>query len=36
MVKPSVNYSTMLSDDIRQATDKSDNLWFGVGLSTSF
>lgn len=36
MVRPSVNYSTMLSDSIRQATDKSDNLWCGVGLSTSF
>lgn len=35
-VRPSVNYSTMLSDPIRQATDKSDNLWCGVGLSTSF
>jgi hypothetical protein len=36
MVRPNINYPTMLSDDIRQATDKSDNLWFGVGLSTSF
>lgn len=36
MVRPSVNYSTMLSDPIRQATDKSNNLWCGVGLSTSF
>jgi hypothetical protein len=36
MVRPSVNYSTMLSDSIRQATDKSENVWFGVGLSTSF
>lgn len=36
MVRPNVNYSTMLSDPIRQATDKSDNLWCGVGLSTSF
>jgi hypothetical protein len=35
-VKPSVNYSTMLSDPVREATDKSDNLWFGVGLSRSF
>ncbi len=36
MVKPSVNYSTMLSDSIRSATDKSDNVWMGVGISTSF
>jgi hypothetical protein len=36
MVRPNVNYSTMLSDSIRETTDKSDNLWFGVGLSTSF
>jgi len=36
MVKPNINYSTMLSNDIRQATDKSDNFWAGVGISTSF
>lgn len=36
MVRPNINYSTMLSDSIRQATDKSDNLWVGVGVSTSF
>jgi len=36
MVRPSVNYSTMLSNAIREATDKSDNLWMGVGISTSF
>jgi hypothetical protein len=36
MVKPNINYSTMLSEDIRQATDNSENLWFGVGISTSF
>ena len=35
-VRPSINCATMLNDAIRQATDKSDNLWFGVGLSTSF
>jgi hypothetical protein len=35
-IKPSINYSTMLSDSIREATDKSDNLWAGVGISTSF
>jgi hypothetical protein len=36
MVRPSVNYSTMLSDAIREATGKSDNVWMGVGISTSF
>jgi hypothetical protein len=35
-LRPSVNYATMLSDDIRQATDKNDNVWWGIGLSTSF
>jgi hypothetical protein len=35
-VRPSVNYSTMISDPIREATGKSDNLWCGVGLSTLF
>ena len=36
MIKPSINYSTMLSNSIREATDKSDNLWVGIGISTSF
>jgi hypothetical protein len=36
MIKPSINYSTMLGKSIREATDKSDNLWAGVGLSHSF
>jgi hypothetical protein len=35
-LKPSINYSAMLSDPIRQATDKSDNLWGGLSLSRSF
>jgi hypothetical protein len=35
-IKPSINYATMLSDSIRSATDKSDNLWGGLSLSTSF
>ncbi len=35
-VKPSVNYSTMLSDSIRSATAKSDNIWFGVGITRNF
>ena len=36
MIKPSINYSTMLSDSIREATDKSDNFWVGLGLSCNF
>jgi hypothetical protein len=36
IIKPSINYSTMLAGTIRDATDKSDNLWFGVGLSADF
>jgi hypothetical protein len=36
MVRPNINYSTMLSDAIREAADRSDNIWFGVGISTSF
>lgn len=36
IVKPSVNYATMFSNSIREATGKSDNIWFGVGISTSF
>jgi hypothetical protein len=35
-VRPSINYASMLSSDIREATDKSDNVWWGIGLSTSF
>jgi hypothetical protein len=35
-IKPSINYATTLSDAIREATPKSDNLWMGVGISTSF
>jgi hypothetical protein len=36
MIKPSINYSAMLSDAIQEVTDKSDNVWMGVGISTSF
>ena len=36
MIKPSINYSTMLGNSIRDATDKSDNLWVGLGISTTF
>ena len=35
-IKPSVNYSMMLNNEIRDATVKSDNIWVGVGLSKSF
>jgi hypothetical protein len=35
-IKPSINYSSMLSKSIREATDKSDNFWVGLGVSTSF
>jgi hypothetical protein len=35
-IKPGVNYSTMLSSAIREAGEKSDNLWAGVGVSGSF
>jgi hypothetical protein len=35
-LRTSINFSTMLSNTIRRATDKSDNVWFGFGLSTSF
>jgi hypothetical protein len=35
-VKPLVGYATMLDSDIRTATDKSDNLFGGVGLAYSF
>ena len=35
-IKPSIGYSTMLDDDIRAATDKSDNFWGGVGAAYNF
>jgi hypothetical protein len=35
-VKPSINYSTMLSDSTRTVTADSDNLWAGVGVSVNF
>ena len=35
-IKPSLNYSTMLGNSIKDATPKSDNFWTGVGISTSF
>jgi hypothetical protein len=36
VVRPSINYATMLADGIREATDKSDNVWFGVSFSVNF
>jgi hypothetical protein len=35
-IKPSVGYSTMLSDDVRAATVNSDNFWGGVSVSVNF
>jgi hypothetical protein len=35
-VKPSVNYSMILSEDIRRATVNSDNVWGGLSLSCNF
>jgi len=35
-IRPSVAFSTMIDDDIRAATAKSDNLWAGVGAAFQF
>lgn len=35
-IKPSIGYSVMIDDDIREATGESDNFWGGVGVSYSF
>jgi hypothetical protein len=35
-IRPSLGYSTMLSKDIRAATEKSDNFWVGVGFAYDF
>jgi len=35
-IKPSINYSMMLSDSICSATVESDNLWAGIGLTVNF
>jgi hypothetical protein len=35
-IRPTLGYSTMLSKDIRAATDKSDNFWGGVSLAYNF
>ena len=36
IIKPSINYSTMLNKDIREANEHSDNFWAGVSLSREF
>jgi hypothetical protein len=35
-IRPSIAYSTMIDDDIRAATAKSDNFWAGVGAAYQF
>jgi len=35
-VSASINYSMLLDDDFRDATDDPDNFWFGLGLAVSF
>jgi len=35
-IRPSIAYSTMIDDDIRAATAKSDNFWAGVGAAYEF
>ena len=35
-IRPSIGYSMMLDDDIRAATDKSDNFWGGIGAAYNF
>jgi hypothetical protein len=35
-IRPSLGYSMMIDDDIRAATEKSDNFWGGVGFAYSF
>jgi hypothetical protein len=36
MIKPSLNYATILDDDIRSGRENNDNLWLGIGIATSF
>ncbi|MBN1506806.1 MAG: hypothetical protein JW955_08165 [Sedimentisphaerales bacterium] len=36
MIRPSVAYSTMMDDDVRAATAKSDNFWAGIGAAYQF
>jgi len=35
-IRPSINYAAMLANSIKQATDDSDNMWAGIGISTTF
>lgn len=35
-IRPSINYSAMLSDSVRSATVHSDNFWGGISISRSF
>jgi hypothetical protein len=35
-IRPSIGYALMIDDDIRAATDRSDNFWGGVGLAYDF
>jgi hypothetical protein len=35
-IRPSVGYSVMLDDDLRAATEKSDNFWGGVAFAYDF
>jgi hypothetical protein len=35
-IRPSVAYSTMIDDNVRTATPKSDNLWGGIGAAYQF
>jgi hypothetical protein len=35
-IKPSIGYSTMLDQDLRDAIDHRDNFWGGVGLAYDF
>ncbi len=35
-LRPSISYSAMLSEEVRKNTAKSDNVWFGLGLTRLF
>lgn len=35
-IRPSIGYSMMIDDDIRDATAKSDNFWGGIGAAYNF
>jgi hypothetical protein len=36
MIKPSLNYSTMLDSEVRSDRTNNDNIWFGVGATAYF